>query len=245
MKNLWLILLFSCVALSAADDPLLRATTPVARWETSEKRPGYQRFQDKKLQAQRDADKIKIVFLGDSITNHWEYPQIGKPIFEREFVPYGALNLGNSGDRTQHWLYIIEKFGVLETLHPKLIVILIGTNNLSTNECGAPETVAAIKKGVTDVRRLCPDAKILLFGIFPRGEGKNDPKFGAPIAEINAEIKTLADGENIFFCDLGDQLLSPDGTVSREIMPDSLHLSAKGYEIWASAIRPYVEKFVK
>lgn len=245
MKNLWSVFFFAANILCAAVDPMLQATTPVARWEDTQTRLGYQRFQHKKKEAKINGDKIKIVFLGDSITHFWERASTGKAVFEREFAPYHTLNLGNAGDRTRHWLYIIEKYGVLETLHPQLVVTMIGTNNLGTRECGVKETVAAIRKGVADVRRICPDAKILLFGIFPRGEGKNDPVFGAPIAEINAGIAKLDDGANIFYCDITDDLLEKDGTLSREIMPDLLHPSAKGYEIWAAAIRPYVKKFVK
>ncbi len=245
MKKLCIVLGIAAVALCSAVDPMTRATTPVARWEDTKTKQGYQRFQEKKAQAEKEGDKIKIVFLGDSITHFWEEKTTGKAVYEKEFVPYGVIDLANAGDRTQHMLYIIEKSGVLENLHPQLVVMMIGTNNLGAGECGIRETVAAIQKSVAGVRRVCPDAKILLFGIFPRGDGKSDPRFGAPIAGVNAEIAKLADGKEVFYCDITDQLLEADGTLSRDIMPDLLHPSQKGYEIWAAAIRPYVEKYVK
>jgi lysophospholipase L1-like esterase len=53
------------------------------------------------------------------------------------------------------------------------------------------------------------------------------------------------EGERVTYLDIGPKLLEPDGTLSTEIMPDRLHPSAKGYEIWAEAILPIVEKYCK
>jgi beta-glucosidase len=73
-----------------------------------------------------------------------------------------------------------------------------------------------------------------LLGIFPRGE------VGAPIraqlAEVNVALARLDDGKHIRFLDLGASFLERDGMISRAVMPDLLHPSERGYEIWAKAM---------
>ena len=58
--------------------------------------------------------------------------------------------------------------------------------------------------------------------------------------KANELAKTAADGENVVYLDIGDKFLSSDGALSKDIMPDYLHLSEKGYEIWAKSIEPKV-----
>ena len=82
---------------------------------------------------------------------------------------------------------------------------------------------------------------ILLQAIFPRGEKPTEP-FRRRIEVINSMIAKLDDGKKVIYVNFNDKFLEPDGTLSKDIMPDSLHPSAKGYEIWADAIRPQIEK---
>ena len=117
---------------------------------------------------------------------------------------------------------------------------MIGTNNLgaNTNEQIA-EGVAAI---VQDYRTRCPDAVVLLQAIFPRGPKATDP-FRARIKAINEIIAKLHDGKKVIFIDFGEKFLSADGTLLPEIMPDFLHPSPKGYQIWADAIQPVINQY--
>jgi lysophospholipase L1-like esterase len=61
---------------------------------------------------------------------------------------------------------------------------------------------------------------------------------------VNQALAKLADGKNIFYMDLGSQLIEPDGSISPGIMPDFLHLSERGYEIWANAIEPKLKELL-
>jgi len=188
--------------------------------------------------AHKEAGAIQIVFDGDSITDGWQ--SRGREVWARHYGKLGAFDFGISGDRTEHVLWRLGQ-GQADGLHPKLIALMIGTNNLGR------DSVAQIAEGVTAIvkeyRTRCPDAVILLQAIFPRGESATNPA-RAKIKEINAILARLQDGKKIVFIDFGDKFLQPDGTISREIMPDFLHPSAKGYEIWADAIQPIIDTYV-
>jgi lysophospholipase L1-like esterase len=188
--------------------------------------------------------RIDVLFLGDSITDFWRDTNPnrgGKPIWDREFAPLGAANFGISADRTQHVLWRLQN-GEIDGIRPKVVVLMIGTNNTGfekdnvTPRNTPEETVAGIKAIVSTLRAKLPQTKLLLLGIFPRGEKPDHPQ-RAQIKQINAAIAKLADGQTVVFRDIGEKFLTPDGTLPKEIMPDLLHPAQKGYEIWAAAIK--------
>jgi lysophospholipase L1-like esterase len=105
--------------------------------------------------------------------------------------------------------------------------------------------VDQIAEGVANVtaeyQKRCPNAEILLLGIFPRSALPTDP-IRAKIAAINKKISALQGGR-VTYLDIGAKFLQPDGTLTKEIMPDFLHPSAKGYQIWADAIQAVVDQY--
>ena len=189
--------------------------------------------------------EAQLVFLGDSITHGWEGK--GKAVWAKEWAPLKAANFGIGGDRTEHVLWRLEN-GNFDGLKPKAIVLMIGTNNTghqgrpqkelngAVYECTAEQTAEGIKAILAQLRKKCPDAKILVLGIFPRGADKND-KFRQQNEATNAIVKGFADGQKVFFLDVGAKFLEPDGTLSKTIMPDLLHPNEKGYQIWSDAIK--------
>ncbi|MGA2498468.1 MAG: GDSL-type esterase/lipase family protein, partial [Tepidisphaeraceae bacterium] len=119
----------------------------------------------------------------------------------------------------------------------------IGTNNLggNTNE----EIVAGITGCVTELQKQLPKTKILLLGIFPRSPAADNPA-RARIKAINADIAKLDDGgKTVKYLDIGEKFLDKDGVLTKEIMPDALHPNAKGYQIWADAIKSTVAEMMK
>ncbi len=182
--------------------------------------------------------KAELVFLGDSITAGWGGQ---KATWEKAFGAYKPANFGIGGDRTQHVLWRIEN-GELETIKPKAVVIMIGTNNSGS------DSAEGIAKGVTKivetVRAKQPQAKILLLAIFPRGE-KPDQAQRVKNKDATAIFAKLDDGKNVHFLDIGAKFLQPDGTLTKEVMPDLLHLSAKGYQIWADSISSKLAELTK
>lgn len=183
--------------------------------------------------------KAQLVFLGDSITAGWaRQPEI----WNKAFGDYQPANFGIGGDRTQHVLWRITN-GELEGIKPKAVVLMIGTNNSASDP--AEGIASGITKIVQTIRQKQPQAKILLLAVFPRGEKAENNAQRDKLKKVNATISKLDDGQHIFYLDIGDKFLESDGSLSKEIMPDYLHLSAKGYQIWADAISPKLAELMK
>jgi lysophospholipase L1-like esterase len=181
-----------------------------------------------------------VIFVGDSITQGWEGN--GKNAWAEHFAPLKAVNLGIGGDQTGHVLWRITEGKELDPIKPKLAVIMIGTNN--TGRHTAEQIAGGIKAIVEELQKQKPDMKVLLLGVFPRAE-KSDNPVRAKIKEINAAIAKLDDGKKVFYKDIGEKFLEPDGSLDKKIMPDFLHLSGAGYDIWAKAIKDDVVKLMK
>ena len=195
------------------------------------------RVQSTNEKAHQIANSIKLVFDGDSITDGWQGG--GKAVWAERYGKLGAFDFGISGDRTEHVLWRLAQ-GQVSGINPKLIAIMIGTNN--TGSCNAEQIAEGVKAVVAGYQKRCPEAVILLQAIFPRGENPTDP-IRAKIKTINEIISKLGDGKKVIYTDFGDKFLSPDGKLSREIMPDFLHPSPKGYQIWADAIQPVIDQY--
>ena len=186
------------------------------------------------------AGNIDLLFVGDSITDWWRQEQRGLSVWNEYFAPLKAANFGIAGDTTQGVLWRMQN-GELEGFQAKLIVLMLGTNNINRN------TNADIAQGnraiVEEFKRRQPNAKILLLGVFPRGAAADNP-FRASIKEINSHLQALADNERVFYMDIGDKFLAPDGTLPTAIMPDGLHPNTQGYRIWAEAIAGRVRELI-
>jgi lysophospholipase L1-like esterase len=224
-----------------------------------------------------------VIFLGDSITHGWE----GQKAWQEHFGAFRPVNLGIGGDQTGHVLWRITDGHELAHLNPKAAVMMIGTNN--TGGHSAQQIAGGITAIVEELKRQKPHMKILVLGVFPRGNSgdaersleqitqgvgpineelkKEKPdikrlnalvrnleqqrgtipaaKLNKKIAEINALIANLDDGKTVFFKDIGKEFLTESGGLPGEIMPDYLHLSAKGYDLWGKAIKGDLEKLVK
>lgn len=195
---------------------------------------------------------VDLVFLGDSITHGWESK--GKAIWDHTWAPLKAANFGIGGDRTEHVLWRIEH-GNFDGIKPKEIVLMIGTNNTghqgrpqkeldgAVYQCSAQQTAEGIKTILAKLQQKCPEAKILLLAIFPRGANKED-KLRQQNEATNAIVKGFADDKKVFFMDIGDKFLEPDGTLPKTVMPDFLHPNEMGYQIWTDAIQAKVKELL-
>lgn len=181
-----------------------------------------------------------FVLIGDSITDGW--PRKGADSYAR-FSPWKPLDLGVSGETTEEVLWRLLN-GELDGIHPKVVMIMIGTNNTGHYGDEKPEWVAAgIRKIIETVRAKQPQAKILLLAIFPRGATPADA-FRQRNDQVNAMLPPLADGKSVFFMDIGSKFLDPQGNLSKEIMPDLLHPNDQGYRIWIEAVGPKLEELM-
>jgi lysophospholipase L1-like esterase len=192
------------------------------------------------LQTAKDhPGKCDIVFIGDSITQGWEGS--GKNVWKKYYGKRKCLNFGVSGDRTQHVLWRFEH-GQLDGIKPKAAVLMIGTNNSNRDDNSEVDILQGVQLIVKQIRERQPQTKVLVVGIFPRGRTFSAQR--GKIVQINQALANLADGKMIHYIDFGSQLIEADGSISKEVMPDYLHLSERGYEIWAQAIEPKLKKLL-
>ena len=233
MRSLRLLPLLAALALPAAANPAIQPAPRDAAW--------IKRHEGFVAEAARGG--VDVLFLGDSITDGWRRPgpNGGKAVWDRELAPLRAANFGIGGDRTQHVLWRIEQ-GTLEGLRPRVVVLMIGTNNTGFERDGTTprntpaETVAGVSAIVTQLRRRLPEARVLLLAVFPRGERPDHPQ-RLQVNEINRGLATLADGRHVTFLDLGPRFLAADGTLPAAVMPDFLHPREEGYTRWAAALK--------
>ena len=181
---------------------------------------------------------VDLLFVGDSITHAWD--GTGKPTWDRYYGHRNAVNLGFSGDRTQHVLWRLIH-GELGGVRPKVAVVMIGTNNANTDN--PIEIFGGVRAVCNTLRAILPNTKILLLAIFPRGTTADDWRRKNNDA-ANALVAELDDGEWIHYLDIGDTFLAPGGVLPENIMPDALHPNARGYEIWAEAMEPTLARLM-
>jgi lysophospholipase L1-like esterase len=214
------------------------ATTPSPRMDKAGKADaGWMKRHDGFVAIAKKGD-VDVLFLGDSITDGWR-GKSGKTAWDKSFGPLKSANFGIGGDRTQHVLWRIQN-GELDGITPKVAVLMIGTNN--TGNDSADQIADGVTAIVKTIRSKSPTTKVLLLAVFPRGKMIPNPG-NTKITEINQTIAKLDDGKNVKFLDIGSKFMK-DGQIPGEIMPDYLHLSEAGYQIWADAITPTLHQML-
>ena len=233
MRSLRLLPLLAALVLPAAANTAVQPAPRDAAW--------LKRHEGFVVEAARGG--VDVLFLGDSITDGWRRPgpNGGKGVWDREFAPLRAANFGIGGVRPQHVLGRIEQ-GTLEGLRPRVVVLMIGTNNTGFERDGTTarntpaETVAGVQAILGQLRRRVPEARVLLLAVFPRGEKPDHPQ-RLQVNEINRGLAPLADGRHVTFLDVGPSFLAADGTLPAAVMPDFLHPREEGYTRWAAALQ--------
>ena len=186
----------------------------------------------------------EIVMIGDSITHFWGGDPVGgrrtgAEVWDRFFAGRRVVNLGYGWDRTENVLWRLTH-GEFENVTPRVVVAMIGTNNVTLN---TPDEISlGIAAICAEIHRRSPSSRILLLGIFPRGERPDANR--RTIGDINERIARLDGRDGISYLDIGRHFLGDDGSISKDVMYDFLHPSAKGYEIWAAAMGPTLERLL-
>jgi len=178
-----------------------------------------------------------IVFDGDSIMNRRE--STGKARWQERHAALAA-DFGIEGDHVENVLWRLDH-GQVDGVDPRVVMLMMGTNNSGQNS--AEEIAEGIKVLVAEYEKRRPPARIILRGIFPRGEKATDGG-RRKVAAGNSQIKALADGQRVSFIDISARMIEPDGTISRDMMPDFVHPTAKGWQIWADAIQPVINQSI-
>ena len=195
---------------------------------------------DWRARVQSNIDKVQgkpvdLVFDGDSITDFWQTK--GRTVWDARYGQLHPADFGISADKVENLLWRLRQ-GQIDGLDPKLVVLMIGTNNTARDT--AEQIAEGIKTVVAEYLQRAPHARILLLGVFPRSAKAEDP-IRAKIAQINQLISTPSD-PRVTYLDIGAKFLDAQGALAPDIMPDMLHPSEKGYTIWADAIQAEIDK---
>lgn len=202
------------------------------------------------------AGDYDLVLIGDSITHTMgelggKYEPL-KAVWDKHFASRRAINLGHNGYRTENILWNLLNGELDFARSPKVVMILIGTNNSDDRHFArvhTPEEIFAGTKAIVNlIRQRHPTTKILVLRIFPRG-GDTEQSVSPPAFNSSAKcIETcrrageltarLADGEQVFWLDVNYVFLRPDGTINTDLMWDLLHPSPAGAEAWVQAVEP-------
>jgi lysophospholipase L1-like esterase len=190
---------------------------------------------------------IDVYFEGDSITRRWgaSDPQYAAMLanWRQNFFGWNAADFGWGGDTTQNILWRLEN-GELDRVHPKVIVLLAGTNNVGRQPADDAK-VAEITRGIKAILDLCqkkaPGATIILTAIFPRND---NPAVMPSINRINENLARLADGKRVRFLNVNDKLADRDGKLFAGMMGDRLHPTVRGYQVWADGLRPILTELL-
>jgi len=201
----------------------------------------WQARHEQKLEEVKSHKNAQLIFIGDSITQNWE--KDGFNVWNHNYKKYNAVALGFGGDRTENVLWRLLH-GEVDGLHPKVAVLMFGTNNTGYRHEKPELTAAGIKRNIEELQRRLPNTKILLLAIFPRDE-KPDGELRVINNGVNTIIATFADNKKVFFLDINPFFLDENGVLSKTIMPDLLHPNEQGYEIWAKATEPTLLKLLK
>ena len=258
MKKLLPLLLAGLVGLSTLSAQTPSAATPAAPAvlvdaSSATSKANNARFFElhEKFLARGKAGPIGVLFLGDSITEGWtKVPHI----WEHYYGQWQPANFGIGGDQTQHVIWRIEN-GELDGIRPKVVVLMLCTNNSGAH---TGEQIADADKKIIDlIRAKIPEAKVLLLAIFPRDARRNADgliteaaitdagKRAAANDRANALLAKLDDGTTIRFLNINSGFLGKDGRIPWTIMPDKLHLTAAGYQLWADAMQPLLTEMMK
>ncbi len=197
------------------------------------------RLAHEQLLAKAKQGRIDVYFVGDSITRRWgatDYPEF-LAHWKSNFHGWNAANFGWGADSTQHILWRLQN-GEMDGVAPRVIVILAGTNNVGRtppDEAKVAEITRGVKAIVEACRQKAPAATIVLTAIFPRND---NPAVVPGIERINQNLARLADGKAILYLNINDKLADADGRLLDGMTVDKLHLSLRGYQVWADGLKP-------
>lgn len=182
---------------------------------------------------QANAGPIDVLLVGDSITIQW-----GES-WTKHFPDLKAVNIGIGGDKTQNVLWRLDHGGV-SGIEPKVIVLMIGNNNMFfTPETGIEAAARGIELCVKNLREKFPQAKIVVAKILPAHTP--DHPFYRDIKATNEVLDefNLNNDPLLQVLDLTQDFVNSDGTLKKDLYTsDNIHLSAAGYSEYASRLKP-------
>lgn len=178
------------------------------------------------VQECKDAEP-EVLFVGDSMIQLMQQYEVWREVFS----PLHALNFGIGGDTTCNVLWRLQN-GELQNIHPKVVVLWVGTNNYKHTAEQVAGGILAIAQLLTS--RL-PNAKVVVMGLLPRGEQPN------PLRQKNAAVNDFLRSwlprlGQALLLDVSGGFVHSDGAIHSQDMFDFLHLTSTGYRTMAKAL---------
>jgi lysophospholipase L1-like esterase len=218
-----------CAELPVLNERLERANTILHDW------PNLARYAEANATlALPPKFELRVVFMGDSITDAWISPEFGGFFPGKPYVDRGI-----SGQTTPQMLIRFRPDVI--ALQPKVVVILAGTNDLAGNT--GPMTVGQIEANLVSMAELARANKIrvVLASVLPvsnyghdRQGNPLDMRINRPpekILELNAWIKKYAAANGHTYLDYFSAMVDPRGLLQPDLSEDGLHPNAKGYAV--------------
>jgi hypothetical protein len=181
------------------------------------------------------AGDIDIVFFGSTETEMWLWPDRGRRVWDQTFGSLKAANFGSQGTRFASLLWRMQN-GELDGYQAKLVVLqaqIGGFDDYTTH-------YAAI---IAEIRARQPQARILLFGVFPRYQTHTEPLLA------NAALAALGDDKTVSFIDFSDRFFRPDRTFNSGMWtisgPPNAGMQELAFKVWAEEIQPWLDRFVR
>jgi lysophospholipase L1-like esterase len=183
---------------------------------------------------EREKKQGSVVFAGDSLIGGWSG-------LARDLPGLPVANRGIGGEVTRGLLFRFKE-DVLD-LHPKAIVLLSGTNDLSALQ-DVQQTRSNLVEMLDRAERSSPGVPIVLCTLPPRNHPKA-PVNPNQLIELNTLIKSTAQGRaHVVVLDLYALLADPDGAPHTEYFgTDKLHISPAGYQVFRNALVPLFKQF--
>ncbi|MFS1526017.1 GDSL-type esterase/lipase family protein [Microbulbifer sp. 2304DJ12-6] len=194
-----------------------------------------------KLALKEEMKQVDLVFLGDSITHWWDVT--GKNDWQAFYGDRRALNIGFSGDKTENVLWRLQH-GAVDNIDPKLLVMMLGTNNAGHRREAPELTARGIKAVLNELEVRLPNTKILMLAIFPRGETDADIYRQLTMA-TNDIIKGYADNDRVYWLNINEHFLDGNRVLKKSVMKDLLHPNPDQYKVWGEAIEAEVSKLME
>jgi lysophospholipase L1-like esterase len=166
----------------------------------------------------------------------------GKKVWDEQYAPRGGYNYGIGGDSTRQLLWRMQN-GELDGINPRVLVLMIGTNNLYNdyNNGTDEEVVEGIKVVVQKIRAKLPHTKILLLGLLPRDSVWLTDR----IQEINKALQYLPDYNWVFMLNMFHEFEELPGYVNKSLFTaDQLHPNEAGYKHWAQLMEPLLKELL-
>jgi lysophospholipase L1-like esterase len=206
---------------------------------------------------------VKLLFVGDSITDFWlldDMPwakgqKCGREIWNESFNQPGSenfgLDLGISGDRTEHTLYRLLSrsqggAGIIDApeLHPEFIIVMIGINNIGVgDEPVADRMFEGIRAVVVALHERKPMARIILESLLPI---QDEEKNSEVVRPVNRRLHTMGDSKPfssfVLFHDLYPAFVDGAGNQIVGYFNDGTHPSTDGYRVWRDQLLAFLRK---